>query len=693
VREWIHLVDDLREICADHQWKVPKSVGEVDLLEPDALHRSLLAGVPRSVGVREERSAFHGPDGKTFQVFPGSSLFGSSPRWVMAFTLLETSRLYARECAGIHPEWIEDVAPHLCKTNYERPAWNAKRGFVEAEERVSLGGLVLRTGTKVHYGRIDPEAAREIFLRDAVEPGHLQGRHVSFQAYRDLRDSLESWEHKLRRPGAFLQTDALFDHLDRVIPGNLCTRKDFERWVRHHEWVPRISNLVEEELKPGSFPDTLDCNGAEVRVLYRMSPEDPATDGVTYVIREQDLPLIPDALLEWTVPGMRPAHTEAMIRSLDKPLRLACGPLQATAKEALTWLEDQSFAYTHSFREALAAFLAVRAERILAAPDLHPEQIPVHLRPKLEIRDEQEKTVYRGETFPGNEAGVGLKGARHKHASGRWHRDRLTAWPEEVEILQEVSLEGIPHWPALVKENGSCGLRVFQRKEEAQAHHVDGIVGLFEARRPDVVRYLEKHLPFPTLTQMELEMVTPGGNALQDLVHGILRECMCPHGAAPVREQDYQVREEETRGALFDVAEKRGEELQHVLSLRQEVQQAMERSLPSDSLADLELQMQTLWTPGWCRDPVCFHRYPRYLQGMKLRIERCEQSSAKDLRKLSELDPALTRFSQVLNRLSALQLREGFLKLQELRLATFAPELKSFEKISQKRFEDWIETV
>ncbi len=693
VREWIHLVDDLRETCEDHKWQVPASVGEVELLEPDALHRSLLAGIPRAVGVREERKEFRGPDGKTFQIFPGSALFSRSPRWIMAFTLLETTKLYARECAGIRPEWIEDVAPHLCKKQYERPQWNAKRGFVEAEERVSLGGLMLRAGAKVHYGRIDPEAAREIFLRDALEPGELRGRHPSFEAYRDLRESLCVWECKLRRPGGFLKTDALFDFFDRLIPSTLCTRKDFERWARNHSWVPTLSDLVEAELLPEAYPDDIDCNGARVDVRYRITPEDPVTDGITWVVREQDLPRLPDALLEWTVPGMRLELLEALIRTLEKPLRLACSPIAATAREAEAWLKKESFTYTHSLRDALAAFLAVKTGRILAGPDLHPESLPPHLRASIEVRDDQDRMVFHGEAFPGAETDIGIKGPRQKAVSGRWHRDGLTDWPENVEFLSEISLEGIPHWPVLVQEHESCCLRVFHQKTEAMAHHLEGVVQMFLSRRQDVVGYLEKRLPVPTLSLMELEMITPGEQALPDLVHGILREGLCPGGRPPVTSSEYQHLEEELRGTLFELAEERGRSLQELLTLRQDVMSALERRLPADTAADLELQMQTLWTPGWCRDPVSFQRYPRYLEGMKRRIQRCDLNPSKDLRKLSELDPALTRFSEILSRLRPFQVREGFLKLQELRLATFAPELKCFEKTSLKRFEDWTRSL
>ena len=67
-----------------------------------------------------------------------------------------------------------------------------------------------------------------------------------------------------------------------------------------------------------------------------------------------------------------------------------------------------------------------------------------------------------------------------------------------------------------------------------------------------------------------------------------------------------------------------------------------------------------------------------------------EEHGVGDLRKLAELDPSLTRFTEALPGLPPPVVRQGLGKLQELRLSIFAPELRPHEKISAQRFERWL---
>ena len=79
------------------------------------IHRSLLAGFCTMVGTRAEDGVYSGPRGIHFHIFPGSPLARRRPRWVMAASIVETSRVFARRVAEIEPMWIESAAAHLVK--------------------------------------------------------------------------------------------------------------------------------------------------------------------------------------------------------------------------------------------------------------------------------------------------------------------------------------------------------------------------------------------------------------------------------------------------------------------------------------------------------------------------------------------------------------------------------------------------
>lgn len=690
VEEWLNLVDDLRQTCREHRWEVPGSIGELEVLDPDAVHRSLLAGIPRSVGMRGENQIYLGPGGQHFRIFPGSALAKKPPGWVMTFILLETTQLFARENAGMDPLWIEQVAGHLCHYRYERPAWNNQRGFVEAEERVTLGQLCLRAGTKVHLGRIDPETARNIFIKDALVPGKCQVRHPAFKKYVGLLASLEVWERKLRRPDYFKGSNAFHAYFDQLLPGGLCTTRAFEKWLAENTWTPSLSEILgETSLEPDGYPDEIEIMGIKVNIRYACTPASPEEDGIHFRVNEQDLISLPDEMLEWTIPAWLQEKVEGLIRSLDKPLRIRCNPVRTCAAEAIAWFRAHDFIYTHSLHGALAAFLAKRLNCILAAGDLNPSALPGYLRSKIEVIGPDGRVCYHGEHFPGPRALPPPRPASAPAGAFPWMR-RWESWPD-MHIPETVELKGQRFWPALCPEGTACGVKLYPDADSARAAWVSGGVRLYKLQETDRIRYLQKQLPLPTHLQLELSLLpAKGENGLEDLIDAVVTEALDLAAHPPANAQEFQLRCERARAELFDIAARMTNEVAGVFKLRSEVMQAC-NDLPAEHLRqDIQLQETMLWTPGWCADPVCLQRYPRYLKGMLLRIARARQDMEKDRKKMEQMEPLLTRLSSCAARLSPTQLKEAFLKTEEMRLAVFAPECRAHEKMSLKRFEQWL---
>src|SRR6185503_13154779 len=71
----------------------------------DAIHRALLTGLLSHVGTKTETHEYAGTRGTRFHVFPGSSLFGQRQKWIVAGEIVETSKLYARNCAAVEVAW------------------------------------------------------------------------------------------------------------------------------------------------------------------------------------------------------------------------------------------------------------------------------------------------------------------------------------------------------------------------------------------------------------------------------------------------------------------------------------------------------------------------------------------------------------------------------------------------------------
>src|SRR5690606_25834167 len=163
---------------------------------------------PPTSGRRHARNEYLGARGARFAIFPGSPLSRKPPAWIMAGELVETSRLWARDVARIEPEWAEELAPHLVKRVYSEPAWSTKRAAAIAQEKVLLYGLPIVAQRRVLYAKVDPEHARELFIRHALVQGEWTTHHQFFARNRSLLADAEELEHRARRRGLVVDDDA-----------------------------------------------------------------------------------------------------------------------------------------------------------------------------------------------------------------------------------------------------------------------------------------------------------------------------------------------------------------------------------------------------------------------------------------------------------------------------------------------------
>src|SRR5580700_1863188 len=219
IREWQDLQGQLQRLAGDLGVAVNSSSAERALV-----HQSLLAGLLSQIGMKTEpapasgspgsgrrpRSEYLGARNARFAIFPGSNLARKAPDWIVAAELVETSRLWARTVARIEPEWVEPLAGHLGRRSYSEPHREKKRGGAVALEKVTLYWVPLVVDRKVSYGRIDPAAARDLFIRHALVEGDWQTSHRFFAENRRLLAEAEEVEHRARRRGLVVGEDELF---------------------------------------------------------------------------------------------------------------------------------------------------------------------------------------------------------------------------------------------------------------------------------------------------------------------------------------------------------------------------------------------------------------------------------------------------------------------------------------------------
>ena len=194
MREWIDTYTQIKHMLSNLKLKLNTTPPSYE-----QIHQSLLIGFLANIGVKSEGKEFLGARNKKFNVFPGSALFKSSPKWIMAAEIVETSRVYARSNAKIDVTWVEQKAKHLLKYFYSNPHWEKKRSQVVAHEQSTLYGLIINADKKVSYGRINPVEAKEIFIRSALIEGDFESKADFYLHNRKLVEELETLEAKSRR--------------------------------------------------------------------------------------------------------------------------------------------------------------------------------------------------------------------------------------------------------------------------------------------------------------------------------------------------------------------------------------------------------------------------------------------------------------------------------------------------------------
>ena len=240
-REWQDVHAQLSEICrrlalAARDDKRGRGQPSQDPRPQDRqaqVHRALLSGLVTQVGAREgERADYAAPRGARFAIWPGSSLAKKLPRWVMAAELVETGRLWARVVAPVQPQWVEAAASHLLKWSYGEPEWDAARGAAVVASRATLYGLAVVPARRVDLARLDPEGAREMFIRHALVEGDWDAAPAFVAANRDLLDSLRALLQRARRHDLMVGEQALSDFYSARVGPEVASGPGFNGWFK-----------------------------------------------------------------------------------------------------------------------------------------------------------------------------------------------------------------------------------------------------------------------------------------------------------------------------------------------------------------------------------------------------------------------------------------------------------------------------
>ena len=439
VREWRDVHSQLQTVVAEHGWKLNQSPATYE-----QVHLSMLAGLLGNIGQKSDDEDWYlGARGIKFYRHPGAHLSKKPGRWIVAAELVDTSRLYGRGLANIEPQWLPPIAGHLIKTQLLEPHWEKKAAEVVALERATLYGIVLYSGKRVNFGRVDPKTAREIFIREGLVNDELPDelvRQLPFIGHnRRQIAKVEALEHKSRRQDVLVDDELIYAFYDDKLPAHVFSGATLLKWWRQisepsaREYAgdsPRESSrswerpgdrlgskpdakllyLSQDELMrheaagvtSEAFPKVIRLGGVDCAANYLHQPGD-ARDGLTVTVPIFALNQVSEERAEWLVPGMLAQKVTALLKSLHQKPRARLTPLPDFVAE---FIELNPFGQG-SLVEVLLKAVKERTQLAVQRNDFKLEQLAPHLFMNFRVVDEHGRQLGQGRQLAALKAELG----------------------------------------------------------------------------------------------------------------------------------------------------------------------------------------------------------------------------------------------------------------------------------------------
>ena len=727
VREWRDIHAQLQSVVTEHGWRLNASAPTYE-----QLHQSILAGLLGNIGVKsDEDESYLGARGIRFWRHPGARLSKKPGRWIVAAELVETTRLYGRGIAAIEPGWLPALAGHLLKKQLLEPHWEKKAAQVIALERATLYGIVVYASRRVDFGTVDPAAAREIFIREALVAGEWDTRLPFMAANRKLIAQIEELEHKSRRQDVLVDDELIFAFYDQQLPADIHSGDRFERWYRDEaKRQPRLLMLTRDELMrheaagitTAAFPKTIRLGGVDCATSYLHEPGN-ARDGVTVTLPIYALNQASEERCEWLVRGMLKEKVIALAKTLPQRPRSRLVPLPEYAE---SFVAEVAFG-DGSLLDALAAHAAARSGLPLKRADFKHEQLSPHLLMNLRVVDEHGRQIGESRHLAELKASLGAQArlafqalaalrlpaqaasgaalappatarapsAEKAAAAPEPPRAEYTAWTfGELPELMELKKGGqtLVGYPALIDHRSHVEIEVFDEPEVARERHRAGLRRLVALQIRDALRALEKNVP--DLQKMAMAYL-PLGSAeeLREQIVEVALDRAFLAEPLPTDAASFARRIEEGRGRLMLPAQEVARLAGVVLAEHQAVQRKIKDARPPKDVADDIAQQLARLVPKrfvvatpWQR----LQHVPRYLKAITARLDKLRADPARDQARMAELRPLEQRYLRKLAERRGVRdarLDEFRWWLEELRVGLFAQELKTPQPVSVKRLD------
>ena len=702
MREWRDIHGQLTIACRQLGLKPAVDLPEEERYE--SVHKALLAGLLGNVAQQDEGRVFNATRQRKIQVFPGSGQYRKPPKWLVAADIVETTQVFARQCAAIEPEWLLRINPQLLKRQHYEPAWQLRTGRVMAIERVTLYGLVISDGKRVHFGEIDPKTSRQLMIRNGLVPGHYKSPPAFLKANLALIRSVQELESRARRRDLLVDEDQLFQFYDQRLPSEVVSGGALDQYLRKNPDSDARLRLARDQIltkDPGDemaaqFPATLTCVGTEYRLSYQFEPGKDS-DGVSVTIPLALLNRAPRYQFDWLVPGLLRDKCIALLKGLPKALRKQLVPVPDVVDSALQSLTPDDV----DLCAALSKVLKVQCNVQIQPADWQLEKLEDFYRMNIRLVDERGKLLAQGRDMAAlvdqfrrdtPNAVKAISNALERENIGSWDfGDLPVQWRSKAAGMEVVS------YPALVTNSDKIDIRLFDYVGDAVLAHRQGFVSLALKRSAQTVKYLRKQLLGSN--QAALALAACGldrSRLVQEIIAAALLQRL-PDDGIPRTEDAFSAALEAARAQWVPDANDLESVLMTTLATLADAFAQLNRYRADeypDSRADIKRQLAALLGPDCVQNSPAtwLAQYPRYAKSIRHRAERLSGQYAKDQQIMTLIAPYLGHLAAASERYPGLltlssDARQFRWMIEEYRVSLFSQQLGTKVPISAKRLD------
>lgn len=728
VREWRALHRQLLLACRNSGLRVNRKPADYA-----TLHCALLTGSLGFIGSKRDVEAavsanrstpgskrrrrmpeFDGPRGMRFRVFPGSALRDAPPEWLVAAEISvgasrtgDAGTTYARCVGAVEPAWIEAAAAHVKRTTHSEPYWDAKRGQAMVRERVAVYGLTLVSDRPRPAREVDPAAAREMFLVEALVRRNRQpaGKRVK-AAFLDENEALarrvEERQARTRRGDLLASEKARAAFYRGRLPPGIDSAGDWERFERGLDDATRDSLLMHQEdlvagaapeVDDGDYPPYLHLAGQRAALAYKFAPGE-RDDGLSVRVDLGLLAQLDADELDWLVPGFFAEKCEALLRALPKSLRRQLAPIPARVESVVGRLSGDAYRQGNLFA-ALSAAIRATAGVVVPADQWRTGALPDHLRMNVQVRGRRRRVTDQDRDVPALRARLLAKVERTIARDVGRDRERLalTEFPAEG-VPESVTLgtgaDRVVAYPVLVDRGTSVDLLIRATPRQRRQLNRGGyarLALLADARR---TRTMLRDVEHDAVLSLRYAPVGPLGDLADDVMLAAAWYTFFEGRERPTDREAFDERLASAGASLVPTFQAVLDRVRVIVDKRFELARRLD-AFASPAVAatrtDLTGQLDTLVGPRFlsAMPSERLADLPRYLDGMAVRLDGLQGRVGRDREGMA----AVAVWEERLARLAATgdDVTELRFLVQEFRVATFSQRIGTKGKVSAKRLE------